>query len=337
MILHNTQKIHCKDIRNELKSYHNKIEWVNFVLMQDSWPQSNSDSISWRKTLKNSQNLQIQWPVVSTLCQRKVGFGWTLRLDPYWKSQFVAHKANTEWKSELSLWTRTILTRGSEFLMACISWSRTWTTKSRTTTSRKPEKCSSKISVEIEYTCFCKPIKGQSKTTKTYFCQFNHKNYTYWGKNLDRYGTTRLFAHRLFSVEEIDQSSSSWKSTSRRRWSGRASWQEKEETRKGFSIVLILQEKFFTSELFKVIQGAILLILLYRTMLIPNNFFEYVHLSYRMCNQFTFHHQFSIDTGRSKFEQKTDSILSACESYGKGTQWSWDDRLGSTASCTVHA
>ena len=35
-----------------------------------------------------------------------------------------------------------------------------------------------------------------------------------------------------------------------------------------------------------------------------------------MCNQFTFHHQFRIDTGRSKFEQTTDSILSACGSHG---------------------
>ena len=48
--------------------------------------------------------------------------------------------------------------------------------------------------------------------------------------------------------------------------SGRASWQEEEETRKDFSIVPILHEKFFTSELFKVIQDAILLILHYRTM-----------------------------------------------------------------------
>ena len=31
-----------------------------------------------------------------------------------------------------------------------------------------------------------------------------------------------------------------------------------------------------------------------------------------MCNQFTIHHQFRIDTGRTKFEQTTDSILSAC-------------------------
>ena len=48
--------------------------------------------------------------------------------------------------------------------------------------------------------------------------------------------------------------------------SGRAAWQEEEESRKYFSIVLILQEQFCTSELSKVIQDAILLILHYRTM-----------------------------------------------------------------------
>ena len=47
--------------------------------------------------------------------------------------------------------------------------------------------------------------------------------------------------------------------------SGRAAWKE-EDKRKDFSIVLILQEQFCTSELFKVIQDAVLLILHYRTM-----------------------------------------------------------------------
>ena len=39
-----------------------------------------------------------------------------------------------------------------------------------------------------------------------------------------------------------------------------------------------------------------------------------------MCNQFAFHHQFRIDTQRTNFEQKTDSSLSACESYEQRTQ-----------------
>ena len=53
------KKICCKDTKNELKGYHNKIVWSNFVLMQDSWPQLMSDSTSCRKTLKNSHNSQI--------------------------------------------------------------------------------------------------------------------------------------------------------------------------------------------------------------------------------------------------------------------------------------
>ena len=48
--------------------------------------------------------------------------------------------------------------------------------------------------------------------------------------------------------------------------SGRAGRQEEEDKRKDFSIVLTLQEQFYTSELSKVIQDAILLILYCRTM-----------------------------------------------------------------------
>ena len=76
-----------------------------------------------------------------------------------------------------------------------------------------------RICAKIECKWYYKPIEGQSKTTKTIFWRLIHKNYTNWGENLDRYWTTRLFAHRLFSVEETDQSSSSWEPTSRQRWS----------------------------------------------------------------------------------------------------------------------
>ena len=51
--------------------------------------------------------------------------------------------------------------------------------------------------------------------------------------------------------------------------SGRAQWQKAEETRKDFNIVLIHQDKkSFISELFKVIQDAVSLILHYRMMLL---------------------------------------------------------------------
>ena len=41
-----------------------------------------------------------------------------------------------------------------------------------------------------------------------------------------------------------------------------------------------------------------------------------VHLSYWMCNQFTLHHKFRIDCGRTKIKQgKTDGILYGCGSH----------------------
>ena len=81
-----------------------------------------------------------------------------------------------------------------------------------------------------------------------------------------------------------------------------------EETRKDSSTVLILQEQLCISDLCKDIQDA--------EQLLP------VHISCRMCNQFAFYHQFWINTWRSKFEQQTDSILSACGSYGQISQGS---------------
>ena len=97
---------------------------------------------------------------------------------------------------------------------------------------------------------------------------------------------------------------------------GRASWQKEEETIKYFRIVLILQEKFFTSELFKVIQDAILLILHCRTnVIIPDDFLEYI---YHVGCAINLHSiiDSGLIPGGQKIEQKTDSILSACESYG---------------------
>ena len=62
-----------------------------------------------------------------------------------------------------------------------------------------------------------------------------------------------------------------------------------------------------------------------------------VHLSLRMCNQFTFHHEFRIDTRRTNFGQKTDGILHICGSWEQGTQRSGCNWRGCTASCIVQA
>ena len=67
VMTHQMKIFYCNNMENELKSYHNKTNWANFVWMQDSWMLLKSVSILRRKILQNSHNSQIQWPVVSTV------------------------------------------------------------------------------------------------------------------------------------------------------------------------------------------------------------------------------------------------------------------------------
>ena len=108
------KKICCRSIKNAWKTFSQPDQLIKFVLMQDSWKQLKSDNFSWQNILTSSYNLQSQWHVTSLLYHemtnkltRKVGFKGTPKLDPYWKSQPVTYKVNTEWKSELILWTTT--------------------------------------------------------------------------------------------------------------------------------------------------------------------------------------------------------------------------------------
>ena len=100
--------------------------------------------------------------------------------------------------------------------MGWISWSQTWVRRQQAGNLRDAVR---QFCVENECTCFCKPIKGQSKTTKTYSCQLIHKNFTHRWKKVDWCWARRLFSSRLPSVKTTEYSSSSWSSTSKSRWS----------------------------------------------------------------------------------------------------------------------
>ena len=242
----------------------------------------------------------MRWLVVSTLCQetkkhlnRKVGLEGTPKLDPYWKLQPVTCTVRNGVEIRIMSFSK-----DNSHSLVRISYG----LNKLVTILNNNEQETSEVQFEEKAlrmnARFCKPIKGQSETTKTQFCQLIHKNPTYWEKNLDRCCTRRIFNLRLWSVEEINSSSSSWKTTSRKWWSnwilenhrqssrtflfkniscivisgltksGRKPWQEEEETRKDTSIVLIRQEQSCTSELFKAIQDAVSLILPFRTMLL---------------------------------------------------------------------
>ena len=114
---------YCSNLENELRSCHNKTDWANCVRMQDFWLLLKSDSISWRKTLRNSHNF-MQWRVVNTLFQGKKKHhnqkDWskgTPRLGLGWKSQSVTCTVNMELKLELCLRAEILLTRRLEFFM----------------------------------------------------------------------------------------------------------------------------------------------------------------------------------------------------------------------------
>ena len=105
------KKIYCKDIRNELKSFHNKTNLSKFCI------DAGFTGCCWNRTvlhderqLKNSHNSQMKWPVVSTPCQetkihlnQKVGSDGIPKWDPCLKSQPAICKVSMEWKLELEL------------------------------------------------------------------------------------------------------------------------------------------------------------------------------------------------------------------------------------------
>ena len=180
-----TKIFHCRNMENELKSYYNKTDWANFVRIQDSLPQLKSGSVSRRKTLKNSRNSQIQWPVVNTHFQeRKVymnkdhSHSW-VRIS-HGLNKLVTNLNNNEETSDMQFDENALRLNASDF--AC-----------RSKAKAKPQK------------------------TKTYLPALPQEPYLF-GKNLDRCWNRRIFNLRLSSVEEIFQSSS-WKTTSRKWWS----------------------------------------------------------------------------------------------------------------------
>ena len=209
------KNFYCKDIENELKSYHIVTDWANFVLMQDSWLQLKLDSIAWRHTLKNSHNSQMQWLVVSTLCQetnihliRSVGSEEAPNLGPYWKSRPVIYTANMELRSEFGLWTRQYSLLGQNF-----SWTKQvdddfeqWNINSR--------RSAPSICFKTGCERFCMPIKGKFKITKKRICWLFTTNRSHWKKELDRYWIIFLWK---WGIEESNVSSSSFTTNASRR------------------------------------------------------------------------------------------------------------------------
>ena len=106
---------------------------------ENSWSRTILHEKTHWRVLAICRASDMSWVFVTTRRPtRKVGFNGTPKLDPFGSHNPVTCKVNMEWKSELNLLTKTILTRGWELLMAWTNWSQTWSTGSTTTTSRRP-------------------------------------------------------------------------------------------------------------------------------------------------------------------------------------------------------
>ena len=207
---------------------------------------------------------------------------------PYWKLQPVTCTVNMELRSEFGLWTGTILTPGSEFLMDQIGLWWIWTTM-----GQKFQKLSPK---NMRWNWMRKILLADQRPKQ------NHKE-----ENLPAFPQEQFLLERELGLMLNQGNILSPIMKYRRKWcicfvihnmciekkmeqfnsgelkkifrnishtlliglkaSGKHAWQEEEEEiREDSSTVLILQEQLCISELFRDIQDAILLILRYRTM-----------------------------------------------------------------------
>ena len=155
--------------------------------MQDSSPQLKSDSISRRKTLKNSHKF-----TDSVACRE-----YTLPRDEDSSEPKGWIKGNTKIGPVLELATCCLQGKyGVEISIMSVnkdnshSWVRISHGLNKLVTNlnnkdqddneqETSEMQSEEHALQLNTSAFCKSIKGQSKTTKTQFCQLVHKNYTY--------------------------------------------------------------------------------------------------------------------------------------------------------------
>ena len=365
------KKIYCKSTKNEWKGYHNKIVWLSFVLMQDSWQRLTSDSTSWQKTRKNSHNLRSQWLVVSTLCQemkyhltRKVGFEGTLKLGPYWKSQPETYKVNMEWKSEFESmnkdnshsWVR--ISHGLNKLVTDLSNNKENDNNEQETSEMQFDNFAFKSNERA----FASRSKAKAKPQRRTSASSSTK-------------TLHIRERKLTDVEPEDYSPVAypvWKQLSTLLRHGHLPreddgaidfWRIKEYLRNDF-----VQSQHWSDEKWKStmaksggngerfqyctdLSGQEILYLqalqghsgrnlidpsLQDNVSIPNDFFEYIHHIGCAVSVHSITNSRLIAGGQNPSKER-QTVFFICGSYEQRTQRSWGDRLECTASCTVHA
>ena len=105
------------------------------------------------------------------------------------------------------------LTRGSEFLMAWTNWSQTWSTRSTTTTSKRP------LQRRRKYLRLQAPKLKQNREDHQLLAHFQRLSSSW--KKMDWYWTKNSDRSSLPSGKKNEHSSSTLRVSSRRRWCDR--------------------------------------------------------------------------------------------------------------------
>ena len=192
---------YCNILENELKSYHDKTDWVNFVWMQDSW-----------MLLKSTVSHDERHCRMLTI-YRCSGQSW-VHSAKRWRSiktERLVPREHQNWTRfgscnlllarQIWSWDQNHVHEQRQFslLGQNFSWSAQVGHGLEQQFARNLRSAIRRLCFECEW--FWMPIKGQCKTTKTRICRFVHKNNTYWGKNFDRCWIRRIFNLRLCSVD----------------------------------------------------------------------------------------------------------------------------------------
>ena len=219
-----TQRIkifHCNNMENELKSCHNKTNWVNFCMNAGSLNVVNGQYFMTKDTADLSQFHAVAYreytrPREEPASQPKGWIQGNTKIGPvsevatsYWNGKYgveigicSSNRVNTH------SWVR--ISQGSDKFVMNLNSNET----------EIPERSALRICVKTECERFCMPIKGKNKTTKKRTCRLFTKNSSYWDKELDWHRNREIFFLRLWSIEESNVSSSSFTTcASRRRWS----------------------------------------------------------------------------------------------------------------------
>ena len=339
------KKIYCESTKNEWKGYHSKIVWLSFVLMQDFWQQLESDSISWQRTLKNSHSSQNQWHVVSTFCQEmkktsdpKGSIRGNTKIGPVLevRTSYLQGKYGMEIRIESV--NRQFSLVGQNF-----SWLEQVghgldRQKSTTTTSRKPLRWSLKNwRLQADQRIKQKPRRPSTTCSTSRTIHILERTW------ID-----------ILPESQFDQAPPVAKRFNTLLWHGELPredeaiefWRLKDYLRNHFE-----QSQYWSDEVWKSKMaggGGYKKIFQYCTdpsrdilhlralhghsgrnlishwsfitgQCINSGRFLRVHLSHRMCNHFTLHREFRIDTWRTNVEQKTDGIHYVCGNYEQRT------------------